>query len=397
MGTILSSRRSQPRINPSTPNQEFQEGGDIGAESGLKFEKGGAFSQKYILGKKLGQGGFAVVHLCTDKATTEKYAAKIVVREKLAPSDEDDLKREVSILQLLQHPNIVVLYQFLPEKRYYILVQELMAGGELFDRISSKIVYSEKDARDVVILLLQAIAYCHSQGVVHRDLKPENLLLISPDDDHSLKIADFGLAIKLAPGETTSDASGTPQYVAPQLLRGQEYGVEADMWSIGVITYILLGGYPPFSEENDEELFRKIKAGKYHFHEKYWNHISQEAKDIIAKMLTVDKNDRITAKNALRHPWLRSSDDVLGATDLRENLAEMQKFNAKRRLKKGVQVVKILNVFNSCSVREGSVSAAAPGQRKKSLQANNNVHEESLVESMSMNECAESPDSKGGN
>lgn len=168
-----------------------------------------------------------------------------------------------------------------------------MEGGELFDRIVDKSYYTEREARDLVLLLLEAIKYCHSYGIVHRDLKPENVLLSSKDDNASIKLADFGFAKKLdLDSENLTTACGTPGYVAPEILKGSSYGKTVDIWSIGVITFILLCGYPPFHHDNHNALFRLIKAGKFEFSSPYWDHISDEAKDLINQMLVVDPAKR---------------------------------------------------------------------------------------------------------
>merc|ERR1712071_420659 len=173
-------------------------------------------------------------------------------------------------------------------------------GGELFDRIVQKAFYNEKEARDVCKILLEALAYCHSKKVAHRDLKPENLLLVSVDDDHELKLADFGFAKKCPKEKCLHTQCGTPGYVAPEILSGVAYDTQADIWSLGVIVYILLGGYPPFIEQNQRELFRKIRKGQYEFHEEYWGQVSDDAKNLIRQLLTVQPSKRYDANGAIK-------------------------------------------------------------------------------------------------
>ena len=165
-------------------------------------------------------------------------------------------------MRSVDHPNIVKLYDFFDEKRYYYMAIELMEGGELFERIVKKTFYNEKEARDLIRILLDALAYLHHRHIVHRDLKPENLLLKSPYNDFDIKLADFGFAKKVN-GKSLDTQCGTPGYVAPEILKGAKYGTEVDMWSCGVIVYILLGGYPPFHDDNHAILYRKIKAADY--------------------------------------------------------------------------------------------------------------------------------------
>lgn len=215
-------------------------------------------------------------------------------------------------------------------------------GGELFDKIVSKTFYSELEARDVVFTLLSAIDYCHSRDIVHRDLKPENLLLASSDDDSAIKLADFGFAAK-AVGNSLRTQCGTPGYVAPEILKDCPHGKPVDMWSIGVICYILLGGYPPFHDENQKNLFRLIKAAKYEFHPEYWGNVSDDAKDLIRNMLLLNVEERYTAKQALAHPWVQASAAVLGGRNLGTNLKTLRRYNARRKLRAGIKAVMAAN------------------------------------------------------
>jgi serine/threonine protein kinase len=241
----------------------------------------------------------------------------------------------------LKNPHIINLYDVFNENYFYYLVTELMLGGELFDRIVTKTFYNEKEARDVCKILFGALGYCHDRGVAHRDLKPENLLLMSKDDDLNIKIADFGFAKKATSDKCLLTQCGTPGYVAPEILHGVPYGTKADMWSLGVITYILLGGYPPFIEQNQRELFKKIKRGSFEFHPEYWAQISPDAKELISKLLTVDPDRRMSASKALSSKWITGSDEILAGKDLGANLDAFRKFNAKRKLRQAVLTVSI--------------------------------------------------------
>jgi serine/threonine protein kinase len=245
----------------------------------------------------------------------------------------------------MHHDHIINLYDVFDEDSYYYLVTELMLGGELFDRIVTKTFYNEKEARDVCKILFEALDYCHSKNVAHRDLKPENLLLVSRSDDKNIKIADFGFAKKVTSSKCLVTQCGTPGYVAPEILYGVPYGVKADMWSLGVITYILLGGYPPFIEQNQRELFKKIKRGEYEFHAEYWRNISPEAKNLITKLLTVDPDKRLSARKALEDPWITGSDDILAGIDLGLNLDQFRRYNAKRKVRQAVLTVSAMD-FN---------------------------------------------------
>mmetsp|Transcript_14275 Transcript_14275/g.32438 ORF Transcript_14275/g.32438 Transcript_14275/m.32438 type:complete len:345 (-) Transcript_14275:118-1152(-) len=305
------------------------------------------FSEVYKIGKELGSGAFSVVKEGTKKSSGDSFAIKIVTKSKLSEEDELALKDEIAVLKEMQHPNIIRLYDVFEEKEYYYLVTEKMMGGELFDRIVQKSYYNEKEARDTCIILFKAIQYCHSKQVAHRDLKPENLLLASADNDSNIKIADFGFAKKcLRPASLTTQC-GTPGYVAPEILEGTPYDTKADMWSLGVIVYILLGGYPPFIEQNQRDLFRKIRKGQYEFHEEYWGQVSKEAKDLISSLLTVSSSKRMSADQALGHRWIAKDDDSLVSQDLGVNLEKFRAFNAKRKFKAAVKTVLLTQKLNS--------------------------------------------------
>eukprot|EP00977_Amphora_coffeiformis_P005764 scaffold1221_cov207-Amphora_coffeaeformis.AAC.23 len=239
----------------------------------------------------------------------------------------------------LQHAHLVALHEIYKVQDDYHIVMEYIRGGELLDRIVQKEYYNEKDARNVCRALFQAMDYCHARQIAHRDLKPENLLLVSETDDADVKIADFGFA-KRCPAEGFTTMCGTPSYVAPEILlaatRGP-YHVPCDMWSLGVIVYILLGGYSPFGDGHDEgELFRTITSGSFEFHNEYWDPVSDSAKDFIQKLLTVDPNERLTAHQALQHAWLTACETELEAKDLTGSLQELKKFNAKRKFRAAV-------------------------------------------------------------
>lgn len=286
----------------------------------------------------------------TKRSSGDSYAIKIVTKSKLTDEDEAALKDEIIVLKEMQHTNIIRLYDVFEEKEYYYLVTEKMTGGELFDRIVQKSYYNEKEARDTCIILFQAIQYCHSKQVAHRDLKPENLLLQSADNDSNIKIADFGFAKKVSKPNSLTTQCGTPGYVAPEILEGVPYDTRADMWSLGVIVYILLGGYPPFIEQNQRDLFRKIRKGQYEFHEEYWGQVSKEAKNLISSLLTVKMDKRLQADQSLNHSWIKQSDDTLVSQDLGANLEKFRAFNAKRKFRAAVKTVILTQKMNSLGV-----------------------------------------------
>lgn len=313
-------------------------------------KSGKRFEELYRLKGVLGTGAFSTVRMGYHRSNRDKtYAVKCVNRKKLTEEDEAALLDEVSILKEMKHLHIIRLYDFFKDPTTYYLVMEEMTGGELFDRVVAKAYYNEKEARDTCVILIEAVGYMHKNNVAHRDLKPENLLLVSKSDDSQVKIADFGFAKKVYEENTLSTQCGTPGYVAPEILEGQKYDQRADMWSVGVILYILLGGYPPFIENTQRELFRKIKRGDYEFHEEYWGTVSTEARNLIKSLLTVDPNERLTAETSLENSWIRGDSDSLAKNDLGKNLQSLKRFNAKRKFKAAVSTIVAVNKLNYLS------------------------------------------------
>lgn len=343
---------SKPAADPNATKAEGAEGASAKAPGGKVEDSssGKRFNELYKLGKELGAGAFSVVKEGSHKQSGESFAIKIVTKDKLSEEDEIALKDEIGVLKELKHSNIIRLYDVFDEKGFYYLITEKMLGGELFDRIVQKSYYNEKEARDVCKILFEALRYCHSHQVAHRDLKPENLLLTSEEDDSNIKIADFGFAKKCATPKSLKTQCGTPGYVAPEILEGIAYDSQADMWSLGVIVYILLGGYPPFIEQNQRDLFRKIRKGEYEFHEEYWGQVSQDAKDMISSLLTVDPDSRSTAKGALASNWVTGDDAALAGKDLGVNLEKFKAFNAKRKFKAAVSTIIAANKLTSLGV-----------------------------------------------
>eukprot|EP00529_Nitzschia_sp_RCC80_P001609 CAMPEP_0113509476 /NCGR_PEP_ID=MMETSP0014_2-20120614/37601_1 /TAXON_ID=2857 /ORGANISM="Nitzschia sp." /LENGTH=372 /DNA_ID=CAMNT_0000405319 /DNA_START=605 /DNA_END=1723 /DNA_ORIENTATION=+ /assembly_acc=CAM_ASM_000159 len=289
-GTVVETKNID-RTGPSTKEKRPAAGDGDKPSAGSKSGK--RFDELYRLKGVLGTGAFSTVREGYHRSNREvSYAVKCVNRKKLSEEDEAALLDEVGILMEMEHPHIIRLYDFFTEPSTYYLVMEQMSGGELFDRIVAKAYYNEKEARDTCKIVLEAVEHMHNNNVAHRDLKPENLLLYSKSDDSTVKIADFGFAKKVYENNSLTTQCGTPGYVAPEILEGTPYDQRADMWSVGVILYILLGGYPPFIESTQRDLFRKIRRGEYEFHEEYWGTVSSEAKDLISSLLTVKASKR---------------------------------------------------------------------------------------------------------
>ena len=230
----------------------------------------------------------------------------MIKKSSMKSDAKQELITEVSILKSLDHPNIVKLIEIYEDDRYYYLIQEYCSGSELFDKIQEFHSFSERQAAEYLRQILSAIHYCHEKGIVHRDLKPENLLLESKKPGAQLKVIDFGVSMKYKKGEKMHEKFGTPYYIAPEVLM-RNYDEKCDIWSCGVILYILLCGYPPFNGPTDVEIMKSVKAGKFTFDDPDWKNISKEAKSLISKMLTYNPAKRLTAKGCLDDNWMKMS------------------------------------------------------------------------------------------
>uniref|UniRef100_A0A3P8V3K9 calcium/calmodulin-dependent protein kinase n=1 Tax=Cynoglossus semilaevis TaxID=244447 RepID=A0A3P8V3K9_CYNSE len=301
------------------------------------------FTDEYQLFEELGKGAFSVVRRCVKISSGQEYAAKIINTKKLSARDHQKLEREARICRLLKHPNIVRLHDSISEEGFHYLVFDLVTGGELFEDIVAREYYSEADASHCIQQILESVHHCHVNGIVHRDLKPENLLLASKLKGAAVKLADFGLAIEVQGDQQAwFGFAGTPGYLSPEVLRKDPYGKAVDMWACGVILYILLVGYPPFWDEDQHRLYQQIKAGAYDFPSPEWDTVTPEAKDLINKMLTINPSKRITATEALKHPWICQRSTVASMMHRQETVECLKKFNARRKLK--VRLLAVLHV-----------------------------------------------------
>lgn len=281
----------------------------------LKFDKSNfiaykknSITKEYTLGKTLGTGAFGTVRSAIHKATKQVRAVKIL---KKSDQDEEKLFLEVNILAKLSHPNIMQIYEFFDDNSNFYIVSEYCQGGELFDMITDKGCFSEKEASPIMKQLLSAICYCHQNNVVHRDLKPENILLDNKNDKNPvIKLIDWGGARYFSKSKKMTKINGTPYYIAPEVLR-EVYDEKCDIWSAGVILYILLCGYPPFNGETDKEIMDAVKLGEFDFPDEEWSVVSQEAKDLIKKMLTYDPKKRPSALEIISHPWFKLNESKI--------------------------------------------------------------------------------------
>ncbi|EOB04157.1 Calcium/calmodulin-dependent protein kinase type II beta chain, partial [Anas platyrhynchos] len=298
------------------------------------------------------RGAFSVVRRCVKKNSSQEYAAKIINTKKLSARDHQKLEREARICRLLKHPNIVRLHDSISEEGFHYLVFDLVTGGELFEDIVAREYYSEADASHCIHQILESVNHIHQHDIVHRDLKPENLLLASKCKGAAVKLADFGLAIEVQ-GEQQAwfGFAGTPGYLSPEVLRKDPYGKPVDIWACGVILYILLVGYPPFWDEDQHKLYQQIKAGAYDFPSPEWDTVTPEAKNLINQMLTINPAKRITADQALKHPWVCQRSTVASMMHRQETVECLRKFNARRKLKGAILTTMLVsrNFSVSCS------------------------------------------------
>ncbi|OVA03832.1 Protein kinase domain [Macleaya cordata] len=288
-----------PSSNPKNPYHQYWKTG----HNNLK--------ELYRLGRKLGEGQFGTTFLCVEKKTGKKYACKSISKKNLTTEEDvEDVKREIKIMQYLaasavvggHHPNVITIKGAYEDMKAIHLVMELCEGGELFDRIGQ---YTEKKAAEIARMIVDAVETCHSLGVMHRDLKPENFMFVNRKEDSPLKLIDFGFSVFFKPGETFEDIVGSPHYVAPEVVLGKPYGPEADVWSAGVIIYIMLsGGMFPFWAETEEGVFEQILYTELDFLSDPWPSVSESAKDLVKKMLVRDPKRRLTARQVLCHPWV---------------------------------------------------------------------------------------------
>ncbi|XP_051504902.1 calcium/calmodulin-dependent protein kinase type II subunit gamma-like isoform X32 [Myxocyprinus asiaticus] len=317
------------------------------------------FTDEYQLYEELGKGAFSVVRRCVKKSTGQEYAAKIINTKKLSARDHQKLEREARICRLLKHPNIVRLHDSISEEGFHYLVFDLVTGGELFEDIVAREYYSEADASHCINQILESVSHIHQHDIVHRDLKPENLLLASKMKGAAVKLADFGLAIEVQGDQQAwFGFAGTPGYLSPEVLRKDPYGKPVDIWACGVILYILLVGYPPFWDEDQHKLYQQIKAGAYDFPSPEWDTVTPEAKNLINQMLTINPAKRITADQALKHPWICQRSTVASMMHRQETVECLRKFNARRKLKGAI--ITTMLVSRNFSVGRQHTSPATP-------------------------------------
>ncbi|KAL0437169.1 UNVERIFIED_CONTAM: Calcium-dependent protein kinase [Sesamum radiatum] len=326
------SSKTPPNSSPSQSTNKSTKPAQTGPVLNRPMED---VKATYTIGKELGRGQFGVTYLCTHKQTGEQFACKTIAKRKLANKEDiEDVRREVQIMHhLTGQPNIVELKGAFEDKHSVHLVMELCAGGELFDRIIAKGHYTERAAASLLRTIVQIVHTCHSMGVIHRDLKPENFLLLNKEESAPLKATDFGLSVFYKDGEIFKDIVGSAYYIAPEVLK-RKYGPEVDIWSIGVMLYILLSGVPPFWAESETGIFNAILRGHLDFTSDPWPSISPGAKDLVRKMLNSDPKQRLTAFQVLNHPWIKEDGEAPDVPLDNAVLNRLKQFRAMNKFKK---------------------------------------------------------------
>ncbi|XP_059726879.1 death-associated protein kinase 2-like isoform X2 [Haemorhous mexicanus] len=332
---------------PSRPQDVAEPREDEGSQGLAATTSPGSVEDTYELLEKLGSGHFGVVRLCRERSTGAFYAAKLVkLRRGRLGVERAQVQREVAILRQLQHPNILRLHELFAGTAEVVLVLELISGGELFDFIAEKEMLSEEEAIEFLGQILSGVQYLHARLIAHFDLKPENIMLQDKDVPKPwIKIIDFGLAQQLEDGITYKSLCGTPQYIAPEVINYEPLSPATDMWSIGVITYILLSGLSPFQGETDAETLSNVVAGAYEFEERCFSQTSELAKDFIRQLLLKEPERRMTAAECLVHPWIKplSRKQVLSRSRSSINMRNFRKFNARRKWKLSYNTVSACN------------------------------------------------------
>jgi len=322
---------TKPKSN--MPRKEIKEGG-IGHAMFI-LDNAGKIQEFYDMEKKkIGEGSYGSVCKAKNKMTGSIRAIKTISKAQM--KNIDRFKQEIAIMKMMDHPNIIKLYETFEDHRNIYLVMELCAGGELFDRIIESGHFTEVQAAILMQQIIRAIYYMHENTVCHRDLKPENFLFMTKEsiEKNFLKIIDFGLSCKYEVGQVLTTKAGTPYYVAPQVLAGK-YDQLSDLWSCGVIMYVMLCGYPPFFGETDAEVLSKVRLGNFSFNAQDWKNISEDAKNLIRMLLKMNPRDRYTAEQALNHEWIKNKAPKAANVNLQGGFVDnLRSFRSQNKLKK---------------------------------------------------------------
>jgi len=333
-GQASSNQGSAVGKGSSLPKKDIKAGG-IGHAQFIMDNAGKKITESYDLDKKkLGEGSYGSVCKAKNKHTGVRRAVKTISKAQM--KNIERFKQEIAIMKMMDHPNIIKLYESFEDARNIYLVMELCVGGELFDKIIESGHFTEVQAAILMQQIVRAIYYMHENHICHRDLKPENFLFMTKDpiEKNLLKIIDFGLSCKFEVGQVLTTKAGTPYYVAPQVLAGK-YDQLSDMWSVGVIMYVMLCGYPPFFGETDAEVLAKVRLGNFSFNAADWKNVSEDAKNLIRMLLKMNPKDRYTAEQALNHDWINKKAPKAQNVSLQSNFVDnLRGFRSQNKLKK---------------------------------------------------------------
>ncbi|CAB9511941.1 MAP kinase-activated protein kinase 2 (Fragment) [Seminavis robusta] len=318
----------------------------LAAATTVKFNAGQFVSRRkdkvskhYQIKSALGSGGYGDVFLATHKQSGAERAIKVIDKSKWNSRENEAVINEFNIVKDLDHPNLLKMYEMFEDHRHYYIITDIYKGGELFDEIEANGAFAEEDTAVLMMNVLSCVNYCHKKGIVHRDLKPENILLTSSKKLDDLKLIDFGLASYFKPGQRLKDSVGSAYYKAPEVLN-EDYGEKCDVWTCGVICFILLAGYAPFDGDDDQQIEDEIRSGDFEFDDPIWDMISEDAKDFIEECLTYNEKHRPTAAEALTHPWLENTRKAgkknfvkKEGDSIQNSLNNMANFHASSKLK----------------------------------------------------------------
>jgi len=330
-------------------------------------DRHGVITDYYEIKEKLGSGSFATVRKAISKETKEVVAVKIIKKKRLSTKELKSIEREIDIMIKLKHRNVVTLLDVFDSPKQIYLVMELCVGGELFDKVVEAGNYSEHLASKAIKQVCRGIKYLHANGIIHRDLKPENLLYYDNSSEGLLKITDFGLATHLDdPNDLMRTTCGTLHYVAPEVLLGHPYGKEVDLWSLGVILFVLLSGYLPFYADQKKQTYKLIVTGDYGgFDDPVWDGISRDAKDLVKKLLDINPKARITLDEVMKHPWIARAESVASPKTFSVSFAtKLKEFNEKRKeddVWLPGEGEKLAQAVKAKSKKKAAAAAAAPG------------------------------------
>ena len=334
MGCIPSNQKKK---GDGTSREKVKKLEDIKVDPGLFVTPNErSFQEVYIIGKIMTTGHYGEIRRVVHRNTKEERAVKVFRKDLTTLQANEKLKKEIEILKQVNHPNIIRIYEFFEEEKRLFVVLEKCQGGELFEEILKRKYFTEVQAANLIKQVLSAVSYLHEQNIIHRDLKPENILLENKGDLMSIKIIDFANAIYLEKNSLIKGKLGTAYYVAPEVLTG-EYNEKCDMWTIGVIIFILLSGYPPFDGKTETDIIEKVKTGQFNFEDSQWEKVSELAKDLIKKLLCPAEN-RLSAIEALSHEWIDINTSSTGPNDqtIKDSLERLRNFHSTNKLRDAV-------------------------------------------------------------